>query len=94
MKQQDIDYTADPAEWKGYDIDQLRYRRAYLLARCEIEKIKLTTQAASFKEGIPTFKSSGIASRMLKGLNYMDYAYLAYKIVSKVMRLTGRKRRR
>lgn len=94
MKEQDTDFTSDPSEWKGYDIDQLRYRRAYLLARCEIEKMKLTARATAAKDGIPTLKSSGIASRMLRGLNYMDYAFLAYKVVTKIMKLTGKGRKK
>lgn len=94
MKEQDTDFTADPAAWKGYDIDQLRYRRAYLLARCEIEKMKLTARAESLKQGIPSFKTSGVAGRMLKGLSYMDYAFLAYKVVSKVVKLTGKFRKK
>ncbi|MCM1348669.1 MAG: hypothetical protein NC338_04590 [Firmicutes bacterium] len=94
MKDQDLDLTSDPTSWKGYDIDQLRYRRAYLLARCEIERMKLTSKASSLKQGIPTFKTSGIASRLLKGLSYMDYAYLAYKVVSKVMKISGKVRKK
>jgi len=91
----DTDYNELPAgTWKGYDIDQLRYRRAYLLARCEIEKMKLTARYDGLKGNMPSFKSSGMASRMLRGLSYMDYAYLAYRTVTKVAKLAGRFRRR
>lgn len=90
--EKDTDFTIDPSDWKGYDIDQIRYRRAYLLARCEIERMKLTARSESLKQGIPNFKTSGVASRMLKGLNYMDYAYLAYKAVSKIAKLSSKLR--
>lgn len=87
-------YAQESPEWKGYDIDELRYRRAYLLARCEIEKMKFASRAAALKEGIPSIKSDGLAGRMLKGLNYMDYAYLAYKTASKIAGFIKRIRRR
>lgn len=86
--------TNESPDWKGYDIDELRYRRAYLLARCEIEKMKFASRAAALKENIPTIKSNGLAGRMLKGLNYMDYAYLAYKTASKIAGFIKRIRRR
>lgn len=81
-------------EWKGYDIDELRFRRAYLLARCEIEKIKFTSRLTAVKEGIPSIKGNGIAGRMLKGLNYIDYAYIAFKTFSKLSGLFKRVRNR
>ena len=94
MKANDTDPLIDPASWKGYDIDELRYRRAYLLARCEIQKMKLAQQTEAMKQGLPSFKTSGVAGRMLKGLSYMDYAYRAYRTVSQAVKIFGRFRHR
>lgn len=87
----ETDYTDLPENaLKGYDIDQLRYRRAYMLARCEIEKIKILSRYEGLRDNMPSFKGSGVASRMLKGLSYMDYAYLAYRTISKLVKITGK----
>ena len=37
MREEEKEIIADLPKWKGYDIDELRYRRAYMLARCEID---------------------------------------------------------
>lgn len=87
------DYNEQLPEFKGYDIDQLRYRRAYLLARCEIEKMRLTARTDSMRSGVTKLSGSGMVSRVLHGLNYMDYAFLAYKVVKKAVKLFGRRRR-
>lgn len=93
-KETDLTATDGRLEWKGYDLDQLRYRRAYVLARSEIERIRLMSRYESLRSGLPSIKTSGVASRMLKGLSYMDYAFLAYKAVTKAMKLFGRRRHR
>lgn len=87
------DYTDQLPEFKGYDIDQLRYRRAYLLARCEIEKMRLSARADSMRDGVTKISGSGMVSRLLTGLNYMDYAFLAYKVARKAIKLFGRRKR-
>lgn len=87
------DYNEHLPEFKGYDIEQLRYRRAYLLARCEIEKMRLTARSESMRSGVTKFSGSGLMSRLLHGLNYMDYAFLAYKIARKAIKVFGRRKR-
>ncbi len=86
--------TTNATTWKGYDIDELRYRRAYLLARSEIQQMRLTSRIDSVKQAMPDFGPHGIASRMLKGLSYMDYAFLAYKTATKLFSIISRIKRR
>lgn len=92
MKQLTENTEINAENWKGYTIDEIRYRRAYLLARCELERMRLTSRATAMRESIPTIKG-GIAGRLLRGLNYMDYAYLAYKVGSKIAGFISRRRR-
>ena len=59
MREEEKEIIADLPKWKGYDIDELRYRRAYMLARCEIEKMRIMGRIDSMRSSIPgTFPSS------------------------------------
>lgn len=73
----------DP-EWKGYTIDELRYQKAFALARVEIQKEKMAIAASQLKEGMPGVKAHGIYGKLLGSLNYLDYVIIAYKLSSKV----------
>ncbi len=77
-------------EWKGYDIDELRYRRAYLLARCEIERMRLVSRIDSVRASVPLIGTGGVAGRLLKGLSYLDYVYIAYKLTSKASKILSK----
>lgn len=81
------------SEWRGYDLDELRFQRAYMLARCEVTKMKLESRIDRLRRGVPAVQGSGMVSRMLGGLNYVDYAFVAYKIASKVFKIFRRRRR-
>ena len=87
MREEEKEIIADLPKWKGYDIDELRYRRAYMLARCEIEKIRID----SMRSSIPSIASGGgIAARILKGLSYFDYAFIAYRVASRTTKLLSK----
>ncbi|ROT08925.1 hypothetical protein EEL49_05360 [Muribaculaceae bacterium Isolate-104 (HZI)] len=77
-----IKATEQSPEWKGYDIDELRYLQAYAQARLEIEKERMLASAQSLYSGT-AIKKSGIMGRILGSLTYMDYAFLAFKICRK-----------
>lgn len=77
---------------RGYDIDELRYRRAYALARYEMAKMRFGESVEQIKEGMPMKAGRGILGKMLGSLNYIDYAILAYRIGSKLMKLRRRKK--
>lgn len=84
---------SDTAQWKGFTIDELRYRRAYMLARCELAKGQLMRSAHEAKQGMPLSGGShGIMGKLLGSLNYLDYALIAFRIGSKLFKLTRRRR--
>ncbi len=91
MKEEDqIDaFTVRP---KGYGIDELRYRRAYALAKYEMAKMRMAETIESVKGGFSSTGRGGILSKILGSLNYVDYAILAYRIVSKFARLRRRRK--
>lgn len=89
MKQ--IEQHSDAHINKGLSIDELRYRRAYALARYEMAKIRITESVDQMRNSVPTFGASGIVGKLMGSLNYLDYAVLAYKAVSKIMKLRRKK---
>ena len=50
-------------------------------------------QAADLKSGFPGVSSGSIWSKLLSGFSYVDYAVLAFKIGSRVVRLVRTLRR-
>lgn len=72
-------------EKKGYGIDELRYRRAYALARYEMAKIGVIEQMGAVRSGFGSgFAGKGIAGKILGSLNYLDWALLAFRAASKI----------
>ena len=91
MREEEKEIIADLPKWKGYDIDELRYRRAYMLARCEIEKMRIMGRIDSMRSSMPSIASGGgIAARILKGLSYFDYAFIAYRVASRTTKLLSK----
>ena len=77
---------SDPA-WKGYDMDELRYRRAFVIARMEIEKERMSVAARNLYGGTMRQTQTGIMSKVLGSLNYIDYGVLAYRLGKRVFSL-------
>lgn len=79
-------------EKKGIGIDELRYRRAYALARCEMARLSLQEELASVRKGFGGgFLGKGIAGRIIGSLNYFDWAFLAFRIAGKIAKWRKRK---
>lgn len=78
-------------EPRGYDIDELRYRRAYALARYEMAKMQATRTFETAKDKMPMFSRSGIIGKVLGSLNYLDYALIAFRIISKIRKIRKHK---
>lgn len=76
MKHYHTDVTAHPE--KGYGIDELRYRRAYLLAKCEMAKIQMSEQMTHFKDGFK--QPTGLMGKVINSLSYVDYALIAFRL--------------
>ncbi len=77
---------SDP-EWKGYDMEELRYRRAYVMARMEIEKERMSSSARSLYSSTAGQASSGIMGKLLGSLSYIDYGVLAFRLGKRVFSL-------
>ncbi|MDE6177011.1 MAG: hypothetical protein K2F71_05650 [Paramuribaculum sp.] len=67
------------AEWRGYTIDELRYQRALTSARLEIQKERLLNQVNTIRGSFGMLEGRGIMGKMLRSLNYIDYAVLAFQ---------------
>lgn len=91
MKQKQLPHSEE--NWRGYTMDEMMYQKAFLLARMEVSKTKLMNQAADLRSGFPGVSSGSIWSKLLSGFSYVDYAVLAFKIGSRVVRLVRTLRR-
>lgn len=75
--------------FKGYTMEELRYRRALLLLKKEFLKEKAIAEVLSVKENIPivngksplTGTPNGIIGKLLKGLSFADYVMLGFQVV-------------
>lgn len=91
MKQKQLPHVQD--DWQGYTMDEMMYQKAFLLARMEVSKAKLVNRVSEFKTGFPGVSSGSIWSKVLNGFSYVDYAVLAFKLSSKIVRLVRAIRR-
>lgn len=78
--------------WKGYNLDELRYERAYMQARMVIERERMASQTRNLYSGFTSMKGSSIAGKLLGSLNYLDYILLAFRIGRKALTLIRRLR--
>lgn len=81
------DHQREDNEWKGYTIDELRYQRAYALARLELEKEKIVSGFHHIYKSTPGTMGTGIMRKMMGGLTYIDYAVLAYKLGHRIYKM-------
>lgn len=91
------------ASWKGYTLNEIRYRRAYVKVKLEMEKEAIVSRAQTIMQSgelIPAAKGpyGKIARKLMSSLSFMDYATIAvklgsggYKIVRKIMEIRERR---
>ena len=86
-EQTEVVAAPDPVKkFKGYTIDELRYRMAMATLQTMINESPLNSN-----------NSSGILGKMLRGLSFIDYAlmgYSAFKSVRGIMGFFNKKRRK
>lgn len=82
----------NPSDFKGYDIDELRYRRAFALARYEMAKMRMGEEVESVKDGVSGFGPKGIMGKILRNLSFIDYALIGYRIYSKMRKFKKSKK--
>lgn len=81
-------------EFKGYSIEELRYKRAMITLKKEFCKAKILHEVEQIKEhsifgGTRTGKftqTGAVITKLLSGLNYLDYAMVGMSLFS-----TGKK---
>ncbi len=81
-------------EWNGYTIDELRYKRALTTARLDIQKERLLNQVNAVKGSFGMLEGRGIVGKMLRSLNYIDYAVLAFQAVGRIRALLVSRKRK
>ncbi len=95
--------------FKGYSLDELRYQRTLALIRREFTRKEMTNKVYSIRygnaftstkstaKGSSRFSPSGILSKIVSGMNWLDYAMIAFSAfgtVRKIASFFGRKKRR
>lgn len=79
-------------DFKGYTLEELKYMRAYDLARMEIVRYRLSQSFTAIKD--TAISKSGIAGKILGSLSYVEIGIAAYKIGSKVLKFFRRHRKK
>lgn len=75
-------YLAKSKPWKGYTLDEIRYRIALNRICIDVEKERLMSVANSLTAGNITVSSgTGMLKRMLNALSMMDYVIVMIKLV-------------
>ena len=78
-------------DWKGYNLEQLRYQRALNMARREIATQQINTLGKELSTGtILTANHQSLLTKIISSLNYLDYGVMAWNIFSRMRRITGK----
>ena len=82
---------ADDSSFKGYTIEEIRFQRAMVALEADFCKTKLLKSWNNLQKINPLapksdsslpLKAGSIALKMVKGLNYIDYAMLGFSVFS------------
>lgn len=86
-------HTADEAqapEFKGYTVEELKYRRALVALQKEFCETRILKNVAALQKSNPFSPSTAassipgkigfVASKLLTGLNYLDYAMIGFSM--------------
>lgn len=79
--------------WKGYSLEEIRMRRLIGLTHLELQKASLANVSKHYSNPNKSLLSSPILSKMAGALDYVDYAFLAYNIARKALKLFRRKKK-
>ncbi len=65
--------------WKGYNLDELQYRRAYTNARLEIQRQRIALNINQLKNGGPSSMVRTWSSRLFSSFSHLDVILFAFK---------------
>lgn len=79
-------HQLQPKAWRGYNLDELRYRRALTEVAIEIERDRISQSISNAVPNALKGRSSGTSmmSRVFGALNYVDYAVLGWKLIKMI----------
>ena len=80
-------------DWNGYTLDDLKYRRAYVAARKELEKERMYHNLHNVRKGAVS-TAAGTARRVASAVPFLDTAMVAWPVGSKVIRFLGKFRKK
>lgn len=72
-----------PAEWDGYNFEELQYQKALNAARVELAKNEINETATHFRNNIPSMGTK-IIRNAFGALDYLDYIILGIKAFQKI----------
>lgn len=75
--------------WTGYTLDELKYRRAYLAARKELEKERLLHNVSQLRGAAGT-TTMNVFKKVSSGIPLLNYGLLAFNIGSKAWKMIRR----
>lgn len=76
--------------WRGYNFDQLLYRRAYVTARLELEREQLLQDFQTQRQALTPMNVLGYLGSAFK---YANWGMLAFKTFKTVGSLISRKKK-
>ncbi len=72
-------------QWGGYTLDEIRFQRAYTLARLEIEKNRIRSHISTMQSNlVPQGRGGSFLLKLFGAFSYFDYAVLAFKLVKAI----------
>ncbi len=66
--------------WKGYTLDELRYRRARKAAETQVSKILLSQRFEALRTGNPVTRSWDTMRDIFSAIGYVNSAVLAFQL--------------
>ncbi len=96
--------TQPENKFKGYTLEELRYQRALVLLQKEFCKSRITRNVNNLQKSNPLSPSTAasslpgkvgfVASKLLTGLNYLDYAMIGFSLFGTARKIFSIFRRR
>lgn len=79
--------------WRGYTLEELRYRRAYVDARRELERERIAYNLSNWRQHTASAAGTTL-KRIGTAIPAVNYAVAAVGVGMKVMRLFRRKKKK
>jgi hypothetical protein len=94
-KIQNINVDPSQNEWKGYTLDELRYRRALSLVKREIGRNQLMNSVNDVKTRVSDNGIRGLMANnsLMKKMKLTDYVLLGFKLSNVFYKLWRRNKR-